>query len=474
MNALISSLQRKLRKKPSASARALVVDRSGATYRTSDSEYPGSDLVAPEAMNGTMPLLLNPYSSPADPLAESAAQTAKASSPLAKPAPLAEKQGGEKRFAFIDALRGLAALGVAAYHIYRYGPLPGPASTIVPKFLGVVMRHGWMGVQVFFVISGFVIAYVLRNAKIDRGYLRTFTIQRALRLGPPYWCTMLFVVALYTLTNALFIIEPSLLSEYPSWHQMAAHVFYLQNVLGYDNISVGFWTLCVEMQFYLLFALMLGFSQWLAARAPLAKLNSGTKWIPSIALLIVFAPLALASMFSFSLNSENTNWVFHFFAYFFLGAMIWWTMEGRLPKMLFWAFVAAALYRQHRHWTLDMNVALIAAVTIYVVGRLGHLGDWLNFRWLQYLGSISYSLYLIHYPISWIVGSIGFELTREAAVPAVIWLVLGLAASIGVAQVVHVTIELPAIRLARRYKEAHSGVRTIAAIEPVVATAAGR
>lgn len=367
------------------------------------------------------------------------------------------KQPGEKsRFAFIDALRGLAALGVASYHIYRYGPLPRSASAVAPKLLGVVMRHGWMGVQVFFVISGFVIAYVLRNAKIDGGYLRTFAIRRALRLGPPYWCTILLVIALYALTNALFIIEPTLLNDYPSWNQIAAHVFYLQNVLGYENISVGFWTLCIEMQFYLLFALMLGFAQWLAARSeaklPAAKFQ-GKTWLPATTLLVVFAPLAVVSLFSLSLNSENTDWAPHFFAFFFLGATIWWTMSGRLPHWVFWAFVAAAVYRQHLHWTLDMNVALAAAVTIYVVGRLGHLGDWLNFRWLQHLGRISYSLYLIHYPVSWIVGSAGFALTGDAAIPAAVWLLLGLAASLATAHLMYVAIELPAIRLAHRYKE---------------------
>src|ERR1700726_2423878 len=71
---------------------------------------------------------------------------------------------GGQRFAFIDALRGIAALGVAAYHIYHYGPLPKAAASVTPKFLDVALRHGWMGVQVFFVISGFVIAYALRGA----------------------------------------------------------------------------------------------------------------------------------------------------------------------------------------------------------------------------------------------------------------------------------------------------------------------
>ncbi len=355
---------------------------------------------------------------------------------------------GPARFAFVDALRGLAALGVAAYHIYRYGPLPGPAATVVPKFLDVALHHGWIGVQIFFVISGFVIAYVLHNARITPGYLRNFVVQRSLRLGPPYWFTMLLVIGLFALTDALFSVAAPLMDRYPSWHQVAAHLFYLQNVLGHQNLSVGFWTLCIEMQFYLLFALLLGLAQWLAARGGHHD-GKARSW----QLGIVFGPLALASLFQFSLDPESTDWVFHFFAYFFLGALAWWTLEKRTPQPLFWGFVAAILIRLSLHWTLDATIALLTGLTIYTVGRLNHLGDWLRLGWLQYLGRISYSLYLIHYPVSWIITSIGYELTGDAALPAAIWLLLSVLASVGVAHILHATIELPAIRLASRFKQ---------------------
>ena len=389
---------------------------------------------------------------------------------------------GESRFAFIDALRGLAALAVAFHHIFRYGPLAESALREIPHFGHVLLQNGRMGVPVFFVISGFVIAYVLRNARIDAQYLRTFVVQRFLRLGPPYWFTMALVVALYALTRALFLVEPTLLNDYPTLGGIAAHVFYLESLLHYENISVGFWTLCIEMQFYLLFALMLGLAQWIAARMPGASQpgSSGKErhWTAAYVLMAVFAPLAVMSLFKYSLDSENTDWISHFFVCFFLGAMVWWTLDRRVPRWMFLAFIAAALYRQHHqhhhYWTLHLCVALTTTIAIYTVGRLGHLGDWLNFRWLQHLGRVSYSLYLIHYPVSWIIGCIGFSLTGAAVVPALIWLLLGLAASMGVAQIVYTTIEMPAMRLAKRYKESHGGSRGVAVLEPAVVTVAGR
>jgi peptidoglycan/LPS O-acetylase OafA/YrhL len=352
-----------------------------------------------------------------------------------------------ERFAFVDALRGIAALSVAAYHIYRYGPVAKAAARITPAFLDVPLRHGWMGVQVFFVVSGFVIAYTLRSARITPGYLGNFALRCSLRLDPPYWVTILFVLGLYTITTSLFDVQEGLMSEAPTWDQLIAHVCYLQNVLGYTNLSVGFWTLCIEVQFYLLFALTLGFAQRLTAHC--SDRAQGAHWLP---LLLCFAPLGLMSLFSFSLNGENTDWVIHFFAFFFLGAMIWWTLEDRMPKLAFWALVAAILVRQRISPTLDMTVALIVGVAIYLVIHTGRSERWLRYGWLLRLGTISYSLYLIHYPISWIITTLGYELTGDAPLPAVGWLVLSLAASIGVANALHLAIEAPAMRFSRRFK----------------------
>ena len=361
-----------------------------------------------------------------------------------------EQQSGERlggrRFAFVDALRGIAAVGVAAYHIDRYGPLPGAAASVVPKFVNSALHHGWVGVQMFFVISGFVIAYTLRGARVTPRYLGNFALRRSLRLDPPYWFTMLFVIGLYVLTTSLFNIEHGLMDEAPTWDQVLAHLFYMQNILGYHNLSAGFWTLCIEVQFYILFAVLLGFAQRLTAHC--SDRAQGAHWLP---LLLTYAPLAVASLFWFSHDVDNTDWVVHFFAFFFFGALAWWTLEGRMPRPAFWAFAAAIVLRQWIHGTLDMWVALATGLAIYGVIRAGRSDLWPRLRWLERLGLISYSLYLIHYPVSWIITTLGYELTGTAPVAAVFWLVLSLAASIGVAHALHMAIESPAIRFARRF-----------------------
>jgi peptidoglycan/LPS O-acetylase OafA/YrhL len=391
----------------------------------------------------------------------SAAETTTRSLPPAADRPL---ELGARRFGFVDALRGIAALSVAAYHIDRYGPLPGAASGDVPKFITSALHHGWVGVQMFFVISGFVIAYTLRGMQVTPSSLGKFALRRSLRLDPPYWVTMLFVIGLYAVTTSLFDIENGLIDEAPTWDQVLAHLFYMQNILGYHNLSAGFWTLCIEVQFYILFAVLLGLAQRLTSHC--SDRARGAHWLP---LLLTYAPLAVASLFWFSHDQENTDWVFHFFAFFFLGAMTWWTLEGRMPKPAFWAYAGAILLRQWIHGTLDMWVALASGLAIYAVIATGRSDRWLRWRWLQRLGLISYSLYLIHYPVSWIITTLGYELTGTAPLWAVFWLVLSLAASIGVANALYAAVELPAIRFARRFSSTSADRRPAGTSLPILA-----
>src|SRR5262245_37944926 len=112
--------------------------------------------------------------------------------------------GFEGRSTLIDALRGVAAFSVACYHITRYGSFPGPARELIPAFLQAWFDHGWMGVQFFFVISGFVIAYSVRNARITPGYVGNYALRRSIRLDPPYWTTIAFVLLLHGILHARF------------------------------------------------------------------------------------------------------------------------------------------------------------------------------------------------------------------------------------------------------------------------------
>jgi peptidoglycan/LPS O-acetylase OafA/YrhL len=292
-----------------------------------------------------------------------------------------------------------------------------------------------------------VIAYSVHGVQISPRFLGNFALRRSIRLDPPYWTTIFFVLGLYAAARSFGLGED--LIDPPSWPQLASHAFYLQDILGYGNLSVGFWSLCIEVQFYLALIIMLGTAQWLHKR--LAPTSS---FAGAICLLAVSAPLALVSLAEYRAGSDWDVWLPHFFCMFFLGSLGWWTLGGRVPQPVFWYYVTLLVARLWLDWSLEIACATVAGVTIYLVGRRGRLADWLGARSLQYLGRISYSLYLIHYPISWIIVSFGFWLTGDNAIAAVLWLCLALGMSIAAADVLYRLVEGPSVRFARRFKPA--------------------
>src|SRR5579872_6053614 len=242
------------------------------------------------------------------------------------------------RSTFIDALRGIAALGVACYHIDRYGPLPEAAGKFIPLSLQAVLDHGWIGVQVFFVISGFVIAYSVRSARVTPGYLANYALRRSIRLDPPYWSTIAFVLLLHAVLHLHLGFDspldvPTRLEPELSWKLVGSHLLYLQNIIpGYDNLSAGFWTLCIEVQFYVVCIAGLGIAQRFPARNRRSPSDAG-----ATGLLVVFLPLALLSLFEWNRTVgglsvyDNDMWIIRFFSMFFLGSAAWWALDGRIP-----------------------------------------------------------------------------------------------------------------------------------------------
>jgi peptidoglycan/LPS O-acetylase OafA/YrhL len=372
----------------------------------------------------------------------------------------------EGRSTFVDALRGAAALSVACYHIFRYGPLPEQAAKVIPGILQAWFDHGWIGVQVFFVISGFVIAYSIRDARITPGYLANYALRRSIRLDPPYWTTIALVMLVHWVFHLHLGFDspmdvPSPMETPFSWQLLLAHLLYVQNILGYENLSAGFWTLCIEVQFYLMYVTGMGITQWLAARERNAPHRADT-----LAMLALFAPLAIASLFVWSLNRGGPagadHWITHFFCMFFLGCCAWWTLDRRVPAGFFWAYVGLVVVRLGGEWwlyrsvALDLPIALLTGIAIYLLGRSGRLGTEFDFRPIQYLGRISYSLYLIHFPVAHVVTTLGHEhMTMnhtQTPLGAAACLLTALLASIAAAHVMYTFVEAPSIRFAARLK----------------------
>src|SRR5207248_2532816 len=112
------------------------------------------------------------------------------------------------------------------------------------------------------------------------------------------------------------------------------------------------------------------------------------------------------------------------------------------------AVVAVAIWRGQS----EMFVGAASAVLIYGVGIGGRMGSWLAGRIIQYLGAISYSLYLVHWLVLFHVMNAGIAWTGKSSASGLLWAVIGCAASLVAAHVLHVLVERPSMRAAARLK----------------------
>jgi len=145
----------------------------------------------------------------------------------------------------LDTIRGIAVLLVLFFHGFgfRYG-LQGLSG--FPRLLVAATLPGWAGVNLFFVLSGFLITGILLDAKSEADYYRTFYIRRALRILPLYYAVLL-LLAVLTRTGWI--------NRHASWQFLGLSFLYLANVTVLFGVPIQYgvlWSLAVEEHFYLL------------------------------------------------------------------------------------------------------------------------------------------------------------------------------------------------------------------------------
>ena len=352
------------------------------------------------------------------------------------------------RFAFLDGLRGLAALTIASYHIFRYEPDPKTSQQCLPWLLERWLVYGWVWVPCLLVISGFVIPLSFRDGRVTSRSVANFLVRRLVRLSPSYFVTLLIVLLLQGISEKLSWF-PTPLDSPLSWGQVASHLIYAQDLLGFPNLSAGLWTVCMEVQFYVLFGVAL-----LLSRAVCPIVTDGQATADPRVMVFLCAPLAVMSLCDWCNRPDLDPYVIYFFHHFFLGMVTWWALDDRIPRGWSWATVGIWLARLCWDWKPEVVCALVASLAIFTAGRWGHLHDWLNVRWLQYLGKISYSLYLIHYAVSHVVTNVGWGLLGGLPSPlqASACLAIALASSLVTAHLLYVWVEAPSAQWAARLK----------------------
>jgi len=374
-------------------------------------------------------------------------------------APAAPPTGDGKtvaRFAFVDGLRGLAALAIVIFHIWWYEPAPRMALRETHWIFDEAIKLARGGVQILLVVSGFVIAFTLRKTWFTPGEVCSFIGRRLVRLVPAYWFAIGVVIGVAALCQHCEL--PSPFDGKPSLLRAAAHMAFLQDIVGHESLGAGMWTLCIEMQFYLVAILGWGLAQRLFPR-PVADQPQPSDW----GLVAVFAPFAIASLLHWRSMDGTDPWVTHFIWMFFLGMSTWWTLDRTLPPAAYALVISIAVVdlmlcntetwvnAEWRYWN---GVALATTLAIFTAGWRQRLHVWLNWSPLQYLGRISYSLYLIHFPICHLVTAAGWKMCGNSPTPiqARMILLAAVPASLLAGHALYLLVEAPSARWAARMK----------------------
>lgn len=344
----------------------------------------------------------------------------------------------QHRFTLVDALRGFASLSVVIYHAAEGRHLTG-LLTLLPAWVAQVIKQGGLGVAVFFVLSGFVIAHSVARSRVTFSFVGRFMLRRSIRLDPPYWLAIALAIS-FAYLAAQFVGG----KEQPqvSLGQIAAHIFYLQEIFGYPGFNSVFWTLCQEVQFYLVFVLLLAVSH-----------NDPAKPMQGRATALVFAGAALISLlWPLGILSDGPyrGSFLPLWHGFLAGAGAYWAWRNPLSAIYCVAYIAVLLVAGILRGDAFTIACALTALLLWAFAARGQMYSALDWRWLQGLGAISYSLYLTHNPITAAMFHLGYRLTGRTPGLEAMWWIITTTACIAFAFAMWWLVERPSINLARR------------------------
>jgi peptidoglycan/LPS O-acetylase OafA/YrhL len=321
------------------------------------------------------------------------------------------------RLALVDALKATACLAIVLHHLAFYGPMSDRAETLAPSLVAWLSQHARLAVQVFLVVAGFLAA----RALAPEGRLLTAqpigtVLRRYVRLAVPYLAAVAVAIPAAALARSL--MGHHSVPAAPSLAQLAAHALLLQDVLGFESLSAGFWYVAIDFQLFAMLVALL----WIAQRT--GGQGARSRWLgPALV-----AALACASVFSFNRIAALDAWAPYFFASYGLGAIAYWITRGRgIAALWLLPLVLVTLAALELEFRVRIVVALVVALLLAGAAR-----GWMPTAWAEHgvfgrLARISYSIFLVHFPVCLVVNAVWVRLLPPDA-----WVhALGIVAAFG-------------------------------------------
>ena len=349
---------------------------------------------------------------------------------LRTPAPLRRER---PRLYAIDGLRLVAALMVAVHHYAGSRRVDQPANAVwdrpVSEIMPAVYRlatYGWIGVEIFFVISGFVICMSCWGRTP-----RQFFVSRVIRLYPAYWFGIVF--------TTLFVVAVPGVWDRLKVRDILLNLTMLQSGSGVDSVDGVYWTLWSELRFYLLF---------LAVVATGLTYRKVVVFCCAWGAAAMLAPVADFRLLTLAANPDG--------AWFFITGLALYLMHRFGQDLLLWGILAMAWLMGQRQLGIRIDdfehvsgwrgcTALFTAFLLLMVAIALGATDRIRWRWLVTAGSLTYPLYLIHY----VAGTTLISRLRDTTDPRLL-VALVIAGFLVLSWLVHRFVERPVARLLKR------------------------
>ena len=339
------------------------------------------------------------------------------------------------RLSFADGLRGLAAFWVVLYHLAEGHHIETLKNMLPSVAYNIFFGWGHLGVAIFFVLSGFVMALTAHKVKFDVENAFKFIARRLTRLAPPYYFAILIALLF------IFIKSKALHLSYtaPTLIALLQHAVFVQDFFNTPQINMVFWTLCIEVQFYIAFAMLVWFADSLNRRLNISTARNIT--IIATCLLALLWPLQWVSTVFW-----QGGYIGFWFSFLSGVIICWgWLNKGFLLKVAI-AYCAILLLIGLIYKDNFVIIVAITASLLLFAGLKNKMHAWLNWAFLQWLGLVSYSLYLLHNPITGASANIARKIISNGIYADILSMVIAIFACLIAAYLSFLIVERPSIK----------------------------